>query len=107
VNCYPFIEADRAGRRNVARACALLKVSPRRLLLPPARPVPARPGGAGLTQQVQAVREGSKGRRGRRGRTPGCAAGPPAWPQAGGPADAPGRPAGPGAETGKVPSTRG
>jgi hypothetical protein len=27
VNCYPFIEAERAGRRNVARACALLKVS--------------------------------------------------------------------------------
>ena len=24
---YPFIEAERAGRRNVARACALLKVS--------------------------------------------------------------------------------
>jgi hypothetical protein len=27
VNCYPFIEAEKAGRRNVARACALLKVS--------------------------------------------------------------------------------
>jgi len=27
VNCYRFIEAEKAGRRNVARACALLKVS--------------------------------------------------------------------------------
>jgi putative transposase len=27
VNCYRFIEAERAGRRNVARACVLLKVS--------------------------------------------------------------------------------
>jgi len=27
VNCYPFIEAEKADRRNVARACALLKVA--------------------------------------------------------------------------------
>jgi putative transposase len=27
VNCYRFIEAEKAGRRNVKRACALLKVS--------------------------------------------------------------------------------
>ena len=27
MNVYPFIEAEKAGRRNVARACALLKVS--------------------------------------------------------------------------------
>jgi putative transposase len=27
VTVYPFIEAEKAGRRNVARACALLKVS--------------------------------------------------------------------------------
>src|SRR5215472_8565715 len=27
VNLYPFIEAEKAGRRNVKRACALLKVS--------------------------------------------------------------------------------
>jgi len=27
VNVYPFIEAERAGRRSVQRACALLKVS--------------------------------------------------------------------------------
>ncbi len=25
--CYPFIEAEKAGRRNVKRACELLKVS--------------------------------------------------------------------------------
>jgi transposase len=29
VNCYPFIEAEKAGRRNVKRACELLKVSRR------------------------------------------------------------------------------
>jgi transposase InsO family protein len=27
VNCYPFIEAEKAGNHNVARACELLKVS--------------------------------------------------------------------------------
>jgi hypothetical protein len=27
VNCYPFIEAEKQGRRNVKRACELLKVS--------------------------------------------------------------------------------
>jgi len=32
VNCYPFIEAEKVQRRNVKRACELLKVSPCRLL---------------------------------------------------------------------------
>ncbi len=27
MSVYPFIEAEKAGRRNVKRACALLKVS--------------------------------------------------------------------------------
>jgi hypothetical protein len=27
VNVYPFIEAEQARQRNVAKACALLKVS--------------------------------------------------------------------------------
>jgi len=27
VNCYPFIEAEKAQQRNVRRACELLKVS--------------------------------------------------------------------------------
>jgi putative transposase len=27
VNVYPFIEAEKRGRRNVTRACELLKVS--------------------------------------------------------------------------------
>ena len=27
MNCYPFIEAEKAQRRNVKRACELLKVS--------------------------------------------------------------------------------
>ena len=27
MNCYPFIEADKAQQRNVKRACELLKVS--------------------------------------------------------------------------------
>jgi hypothetical protein len=33
VNCYPFIEAERACRRNVKRACELLKVSGAAFLL--------------------------------------------------------------------------
>jgi hypothetical protein len=32
MNVYPFIEAERAGRHNVKRACVLLEVLPRRLL---------------------------------------------------------------------------
>ena len=27
MNCYPFIAAEKAQRRNVKRACELLKVS--------------------------------------------------------------------------------
>ena len=27
MNCYPFIEAEKARQRNVKRACELLKVS--------------------------------------------------------------------------------
>ena len=27
MNCYPFIEAEKAQQRNVKRACELLKVS--------------------------------------------------------------------------------
>ena len=27
MNCYPFIEAEKQGRRSVKRACELLKVS--------------------------------------------------------------------------------
>jgi hypothetical protein len=52
VNCYPFIEADKAGNHNVTRACELLtphrpvRVSPRRLRL--AR-IP--PGGVGGTHR--------------------------------------------------------
>jgi hypothetical protein len=45
VNVYPFIEAERAGRRNVKRACALLKVSRAALLCAPVRAVPAGAGG--------------------------------------------------------------
>ena len=44
MNCYPFIEAEKAGRRNVARACALLKVSRAAFyqhLAGPSRRVPA------------------------------------------------------------------
>jgi hypothetical protein len=33
VNCYPFIEAERACRRDVKRACELLKVSRAAFLL--------------------------------------------------------------------------
>jgi hypothetical protein len=37
VNCYPFIEAEKAQQRNVKRACELLR-SPRRLLRRPRGP---------------------------------------------------------------------
>jgi transposase InsO family protein len=65
VNCYPFIEAEKAQHRNVKRACELLKVSRSAYSA-------AREGGpslhaaedAELAAQVKAVHEQSKGRYG-------------------------------------------
>lgn len=77
---YPFIEAERAGRRNAARACALLKVSRAAFCQHLAGPSRRDRADAELTEQIQAVHEESKGRYGaprvhaglrRRGRRPG------------------------------------
>jgi len=65
VNCYPFIEAEKAQRRNVKRACELLKVS--RAAYYAARkdqPCRRQQDDAGLAEQVRAVHEESKGRYG-------------------------------------------
>jgi transposase InsO family protein len=64
VNCYPFIEAEKAGRRNVARACALLKVSRAAFYQHLAGPSKRDRADAGLTEQIQAVHAESKGRYG-------------------------------------------
>jgi Transposase and inactivated derivatives len=65
VNCYPFIEAEKAQRRNVKRACELLKVS--RSAYYQARgdePSGRARQDAELAAQVKAVHEESKGRYG-------------------------------------------
>jgi transposase InsO family protein len=64
VNCYPFIEAEKAGRRNVKRACALLKVSRAAFYSYLAGPSPREREDAELTEQIQAVHEESRGRYG-------------------------------------------
>jgi transposase InsO family protein len=64
VNIYPFIEAEKAGRRNVARACALLKVSRAAFYAHLAGPSQRERADAELTQQIKAVHDGSKGRYG-------------------------------------------
>jgi transposase InsO family protein len=65
VNCYPFIEAEKAQRRNVKRACELLKVS--RAAYYQARngqPSDRARQDAELAREVQTVHEQSKGRYG-------------------------------------------
>jgi transposase InsO family protein len=64
VNCYPFIEAEKAGRRNVARACALLKVSRAAFYARLSGPCDRERADAELTGQIQAVHEESRGRYG-------------------------------------------
>jgi transposase InsO family protein len=64
VTVYPFIEAEKAGRRNVARACALLKVSRAAFYSHQAGPSQRQREDAELTGQIQAVHEQSKGRYG-------------------------------------------
>jgi transposase InsO family protein len=64
VSVYPFIEAEKAGRRNVKRACELLKVSRAAFYQHLAGPSQRDRDDAGLTSQVQAVHEESKGRYG-------------------------------------------
>jgi transposase InsO family protein len=64
VRVYPFIEAERAGRRNVARACALLKVSRAAFYAWLAGPSQWARDDARLAADIQAVHEQSKGRYG-------------------------------------------
>src|SRR5215831_13592243 len=64
VNVYPFIEAEKAGRRNVKRACALLKVSRAAFYAHLSGPSQRKCEDAELTGQIQAVHEESKGRYG-------------------------------------------
>jgi len=65
VNCYPFIEAERVRRRNVKRACELLKVSRSAYYAArEGRPSDRERGDAELARQVRAVYEESKGRYG-------------------------------------------
>ena len=61
---YPFIEAEKAGRRNVARACALLKVSRAAFYQHLAGPSRRERADAELTEQIRAVHKESKGRYG-------------------------------------------
>jgi transposase InsO family protein len=65
VNCYPFIEAEKAQQRNVKRACELLKVS-RAACYQARKGVPSKrvQEDAELARQVKAVHEESKGRYG-------------------------------------------
>jgi len=64
VNIYPFIEAEKAGRRNVARACALLKVSRAAFYQHLAGPSRRDQQDAGLTEQIRDLHQESKGRYG-------------------------------------------
>jgi transposase InsO family protein len=64
VTVYPFIEAEKAGRRNVARACALLKVSRAAFYQHLAGPSRRDRADAGLTEQIRDVHKESKGRYG-------------------------------------------
>jgi transposase InsO family protein len=64
VNCYPFIEAERAGRRNASRACALLKVSRAAFYQHRSGPSRRDQEDAELTQEIRAVHQDSKGRYG-------------------------------------------
>jgi hypothetical protein len=64
VNRYRFIEAEKAGRRNVTRACALLKVSRAVFYAHLAGPSKRAGADAELTGQIRAVDEESKGRYG-------------------------------------------
>jgi transposase InsO family protein len=64
VNIYPFIEPEKAGRRNVARACALLKVSRAAFYQHLAGPSRRQRADVQLASQIQAVHRESRGRYG-------------------------------------------
>ena len=64
MNCYPFIEAEKAGRRNVSRACALLKVSRAAFYAWLSGRSQREQDDAELAGQIQAVHQESRGRYG-------------------------------------------
>jgi transposase InsO family protein len=64
VNCYPFIEAERAGRRNASRACALLEVSRAAFYSHLSGPSQREREEGELTGRIQAVHDESRGRYG-------------------------------------------
>jgi transposase InsO family protein len=64
VSIYPFIEAEKAGSRNVKRACELLKVSRAAFYQHLSGPSARERADAELAGRVKAVHAGSKGRYG-------------------------------------------
>jgi transposase InsO family protein len=64
VNCYPFIEAEKAGRRNVKRACELLQVSRAAFYAHLRGPSRRELDDAGLAAEIKAVHAESEGRYG-------------------------------------------
>ena len=64
MSVYPFIEAEKAGSRNVKRACELLKVSRAAFYHYVAGPSPRERADAELAVQITAVHAGSRGRYG-------------------------------------------
>jgi transposase InsO family protein len=64
VNIYPFIEAEKACRRNVKRACELLKVSRAAFCQHLAGPSARGQQDAELAAEIQVVHQESKGRYG-------------------------------------------
>ena len=64
VNCYQFIEAEKAQQRSVKRACELLKVSRAAFYQHLAGPSPRARADADLTSQIRAVHTESRGRYG-------------------------------------------
>jgi transposase InsO family protein len=64
VNVHPFIEAERAGRRNVKRACALLKVSRAAFSAHRSGPSRREQEDAELAGRIREVHEESQGRYG-------------------------------------------
>ena len=64
MNIYRFIEAEKACRRNVKRACELLKVSRAAFYQHLAGPSRRDQADAGLTREIQAVHQESRGRYG-------------------------------------------
>ena len=70
MNCYRFIEAEKAGSRNVARACALLQVSRAAFYRHLTGPSRREREDTKLTGQIRAVHEESNGRYGALGLPP-------------------------------------